>query len=177
MSRKMEKQQTEPGEAGRKPRPKAAARPSGAERSPGEHRRYTHSQTISQKRLSREEVRLGIALTLAGDDRADVERPQSRGQCRGAQRPCPWAGCRYHLYVDVNQRTGSLKLNFPEVELEEMPETCVLDVAERGGATLDAIGKLMNLTRERVRQVQLAALAKLRTISRGEGFQELPFGD
>jgi len=33
------------------------------------------------------------------------------------------------------------------------------------------------VTRERVRQVQLAALARLRAISRGEGFQELPFGD
>jgi len=46
-----------------------------------------------------------------------------------------------------------------------------------GKRTLEEVGNLLGVTRERVRQVQLAALAKLRTISRGEGFQELPFGD
>jgi RNA polymerase nonessential primary-like sigma factor len=46
-----------------------------------------------------------------------------------------------------------------------------------GKRTLEQVGNLLGVTRERVRQVQLAALAKLRVISRGEGFQELPFGD
>jgi RNA polymerase nonessential primary-like sigma factor len=47
----------------------------------------------------------------------------------------------------------------------------------RGKKTLEQVGNLLGVTRERVRQVQLAALARLRAISRGEGFQELPFGD
>jgi RNA polymerase sigma factor (sigma-70 family) len=46
-----------------------------------------------------------------------------------------------------------------------------------GRRTLEEVGKLLGVTRERVRQVQLAALAKLRDISRREGFKELPFGD
>jgi RNA polymerase nonessential primary-like sigma factor len=46
-----------------------------------------------------------------------------------------------------------------------------------GRRTLEEVGNLMGVTRERVRQVQLAALARLRDISRREGFQELPFGD
>ena len=46
-----------------------------------------------------------------------------------------------------------------------------------GKRTLEEVGNLLGVTRERVRQVQLAALARLRVISRGEGFQELPFGD
>ncbi len=46
-----------------------------------------------------------------------------------------------------------------------------------GKRTLEEVGNLLGVTRERVRQVQLAALARLRAISRGEGFQELPFGD
>lgn len=46
-----------------------------------------------------------------------------------------------------------------------------------GRRTLEEVGNLMGVTRERVRQVQLAALVRLRDISRREGFQELPFGD
>jgi DNA-directed RNA polymerase sigma subunit (sigma70/sigma32) len=33
----------------------------------------------------------------------------------------------------------------------------------------------MGVTRERVRQVQLSAIARLREISRREGYSELPF--
>lgn len=43
-----------------------------------------------------------------------------------------------------------------------MKDTCTLDVADRGGATLDVIGKLMGMTRERIRQIAEVALKKLR---------------
>lgn len=46
-----------------------------------------------------------------------------------------------------------------------------------GRKTLEEVGNLLGVTRERVRQVQLAALSGLRDISGREGFQELPFGD
>jgi RNA polymerase nonessential primary-like sigma factor len=46
-----------------------------------------------------------------------------------------------------------------------------------GRRTLEEVGNLMGVTRERVRQVQLAALSRLRDISSREGFKELPFGD
>ena len=45
-----------------------------------------------------------------------------------------------------------------------MTETCALDVADRGGITLEEVGEIMNLTRERVRQVETAGLAKLSAI-------------
>lgn len=47
----------------------------------------------------------------------------------------------------------------------------------RGRKTLEEVGKLMGVTRERVRQVQLAALSRLRDISKRDGFSELPLGD
>ncbi|MBT8048127.1 MAG: sigma-70 family RNA polymerase sigma factor [Xanthomonadales bacterium] len=47
----------------------------------------------------------------------------------------------------------------------------------RGRKTLEEVGVLLGVTRERVRQVQLAALSRLREISAREGFRELPFGD
>ena len=43
-----------------------------------------------------------------------------------------------------------------------------------GRKTLEEVGNLLGVTRERVRQVQLAALARLRDISSREGFRELP---
>jgi RNA polymerase nonessential primary-like sigma factor len=46
-----------------------------------------------------------------------------------------------------------------------------------GRRTLEEVGRLLGVTRERVRQVQLGALSRLREISRGEGFEELPFMD
>src|SRR5688572_7854160 len=84
----------------------------------------------------------------------DVDRPRTRGDCEAASRPCPFASCRHHLYLDVHPSTGSLKLNFPDVDPDEIPETCSLDVAARGGATLEELGHLLNLTRERVRQIE-----------------------
>ncbi len=44
-----------------------------------------------------------------------------------------------------------------------------------GKQTLEEVGNLLGVTRERVRQVQLAALSRLREISSREGFRELPF--
>ena len=93
---------------------------------------------------------------------AEFERPQTRGDCRNAVRPCPFAGCKFHLFLDVNPDTGSIKLNFPDLEPWELRETCALDVADRGGITLEEVGEIMNLTRERIRQVEVRGLIKLK---------------
>lgn len=45
----------------------------------------------------------------------------------------------------------------------------------KGRRTLEEVGQLLGVTRERVRQVQLAALSRLREISRREGIMETPF--
>ena len=64
----------------------------------------------------------------------------------------------------MSARTGAIKLNFPDLEVWEMTETCALDVADRGGTTLEEVGAIMNLTRERIRQVEVKALAKLEAL-------------
>ena len=61
----------------------------------------------------------------------------------------------------ANPETGSIKLNFPDIEIWEMAETCALDIAERGGVTLEEVGEIMNLTRERIRQLEMSGLNKL----------------
>jgi len=124
------------------------------------------SRTIAMKRLTREELRLGALLNPP----VDIPRPRSRVECENEIRPCPWVACKHHLYLDVNPETGSIKINFPDLEPWEMRESCALDVADRSGVTLEEVGEIMNLTRERIRQVEVRGLLKLRTSSPLEGF-------
>jgi hypothetical protein len=87
-------------------------------------------------------------------------------------RPCPFVSCKHHLYLDVSARTGAIKLNFPDLEVWEMTESCALDVADRAGATLEEVGAIMNLTRERIRQVEVKALAKLEALRDGHSLRD-----
>lgn len=118
------------------------------------------SKTIARKQMLRERRRL-VAQGLLPEV-LDYDRPGQRAQCRDAKRPCLYVSCRYHLYLDVNVVTGSIKINFPDKEVWQLAETCALDVAERGGITLEEVGDIMNLTRERIRQVEVSGLDKLR---------------
>ena len=64
-------------------------------------------------------------------------------------------------------------MNFPDLEVWEMTETCALDVADRGGTTLEEVGVLLNLTRERIRQVERSGIDKLRTALGDEADEDL----
>ncbi|MEO1267573.1 MAG: sigma factor-like helix-turn-helix DNA-binding protein [Myxococcota bacterium] len=110
------------------------------------------------KRLTKEERAEAAAIMAEIED----VRPRVRDECRTGERPCPYVSCKHHLYLDVNPETGSVKINFPDLEVWELAETCALDVAERGGTTLEDVGELLNLTRERIRQVEVLGLEKLR---------------
>ena len=138
----------------------------------GQHGRR-RSRTMSRKEIARDLRRqraLGIVDPEIQQIIAEVEatRPRSRAECAGAARPCMFVSCKHHLYLDVNPETGSIKLNFPDKEIWEMEETCALDVADRGGITLEEVGTIMNLTRERIRQVETRGLLKLRAIADAE---------
>lgn len=130
--------------------------PSGVARRKG-RKGLRRSKTLANRRLSREEIRDANGLLEA----MAPLRPKTRSDCMAAERPCPWVSCRFHLYLDVNPNTGSIKINFPDLEVWEMPETCALDVADRGGITLEDIGVILNLTRERIRQLEKSGLDKL----------------
>jgi hypothetical protein len=119
-------------------------------------------RTLNRRQLRR--------LTIVGDDAGDggaaPTRPRTRGECAAGPRPCPWVSCRHHLYADVRPN-GSLKLNRPDVaadELERLPATCALDVADAtagDGMSGAAVGVLLNISRERVRQVVEGALERI----------------
>lgn len=117
------------------------------------------SKTIAMKRMTRAELQLGA---LMYPPVVDIDRPRTRAECKSEARPCPWVACKHHLYLDINPETGSIKINFPDLEPWEMKHTCALDVAEQGALTLEEIGLITNLTRERIRQVEVRGLMKLK---------------
>ena len=120
--------------------------------------RRVRAKTIAMKRLTKEELRIGALLY----PERSYWRPKSRGECANVARPCPYVSCKFHLYIDVNPNTGSIKINFPDLEVWELQHSCALDVAGQGGITLEEVGEILNLTRERIRQVEVRGLMKLK---------------
>ncbi|MBN1961039.1 MAG: DNA-binding protein [Deltaproteobacteria bacterium] len=118
---------------------------------------------MSRREMMREQRRRERAGNIA--EIVQYDRPQRRSECVNGPRPCLFVACKHHLYLDVNPETGSIKVNFPDKEPWELDDTCALDIAERGGVTLEEVGELLNLTRERVRQVEVEGLQKLRNVS------------
>ncbi len=125
------------------------------------------AQAESGRRVSKR--RLAV---LAAEYPETFARPKTYGECQsaglGTALPCPFVGCAHHLYLEVDDRhggSGSLKFNFPGREPDELAETCSLVVAGRASQSYGRLGPLLNLTRERVQQIEreaCAALAKSR---------------
>lgn len=95
----------------------------------------------------------------------DHDRPTVRGECRHGIRPCPFVGCRHHLYLNPEvygkYRTYKILCNFPDWGPLDLPETCALDVAERGGIDIVEIGVLLNLSKSGVEKILKRALARV----------------
>lgn len=91
-------------------------------------------------------------------------RPRTRAECEKGPRPCPWVGCRHHLYLDVHINENSMPCH-PTKEVWELTDTCSLDIAEDGGVSCERVGELLNLTSERIRQIEVPLLAQLRVHS------------
>jgi len=125
------------------------------------------SRTMSRKEMARDLRRRRLGGEMEPEEAELLKsieglRPRTRAECVNGPRPCLFVSCKHNLYLDVNPETGSIKLNFPDKEIWELEHTCALDVAEKGGITLEEVGAIMNLTRERIRQVETRGLAKLR---------------
>lgn len=137
----------------------------------------SRARTMSRKEMARD-LRLRRNLGISDPDeeriRDEIEsqRPRTRAECAEGPRPCLFISCKHHLFLDVNPETGSVKLNFPDKEPWELEESCALDVADRGGTTLEEVGVIMNLTRERIRQVESRGLYKLRVVAKDYGIDD-----
>lgn len=120
------------------------------------------SLVLSLKQL-KQEARLEARKLGPKAPVPDVERPKTRGDCFGGPRPCQFVGCKFHTYLDVTEK-GSLVINRPDVDVAELTASCSLDIADREPVTLEEVGGVLNLTRERVRQLEGAALKKLEVV-------------
>jgi hypothetical protein len=96
--------------------------------------------------------------------------PETRSECVGGVRPCPLVSCRYHLLLDVAE-DGRLFVSRDIDEgdadsiveaLASMPETCALDVAERGGASAVEIGEMLEMHHKVVERTIREAGARVR---------------
>lgn len=166
--------------------------------------REVRAKTINVYRITKRDLEAGRVLYPP----VHVRRPKTRGDCVDGIRPCPFVGCKHHLYLDVTP-SGSVKLNFPDLEPDQMGETCALDIADRAqvhadavtespddgeeveedpappaatlvdknrvgpafGNTLENVARAMNLTRERVRQIETKALRTLGVRARRAGLE------
>ena len=118
-------------------------------------------KTVAVRRITQVELAAGRAeLHVLGADEP-YDRPKTRADCARVARPCCYVACSKNLYLDISE-TGSIILNFPHLEPNQMPadQSCSLDLAERGGMTLEEIAVVTNLTRERIRQIELKALIR-----------------
>jgi len=70
----------------------------------------------------------------------------------------------YYVYEKAKGKAGWNLFKKSDDEIAKLaislPETCLIDVTDRGGATLETIGAIFGITRERVRQLQDGAAGK-----------------
>jgi len=103
-------------------------------------------------------------------------RPVTRADCKDGPRPCPWFGCKHHIGIDVlGSRIRRVGASFGRREsdddivdaiMDSDHDTCVLDVVDREGEqTLEQVGARLDITRERIRQIEQKALDKLQEIT------------
>lgn len=66
-------------------------------------------------------------------------RPQTRADCRGDARPCPWVSCRHHLLLEVAKakakegraaRATSIRLNRPHLGKAKLGRRPGMDASE-----------------------------------------------
>lgn len=138
-------------------------------------KRDVRARTVSLRRITKREMereRIELETLDRVDPIVDVpRRPRTRGDCENGVRPCPYVSCAHNLYLDTTA-IGSIKLNFPDIEPGEMMHSCALDCADRGGMSLEAVGEAMNLTRERVRQIEYPTLVQIRASDEGRRLGE-----
>jgi len=125
---------------------------------------------------------VSVALRIVGS------RPRVRGECAEVPRPCPYVACRYNLAVDVDETvTARRRYDKPDAitglmvrhgfadEEPAQAESCALDVADRGPATLEEVGAIMDVSKERVRQIEERALERLLAVVRERGLDPNDF--
>ncbi|MBT3704965.1 hypothetical protein HOG17_04270 [Candidatus Peregrinibacteria bacterium] len=99
-------------------------------------------------------------------------RPRTREECKNDVRPCPWVGCGFHLYLDVDDNGGIIfnhentVFNDDDLEdpdLRKMVQTCVLDIADKvkDGLTFCEIAEYLGCTVKKVKEILDSCIGKI----------------
>ena len=126
-------------------------------------RRRSHAappQSITLRDPSRRLLKL-LSPFFQVDPELDIPRPITRADCANVPRPCPFVSCKFHLYLDTRE-TGSVKLNFPDLEPGDLEQSCALDIADEGPQGLEVVARALNVTYEGARQTEERALRNAR---------------
>lgn len=97
----------------------------------------------------------------------DDPMPRTRGECPPHPVPCPFLDCRHHLWFDRVVENGRVVHVHVTRLYGVESRTCSLRFAERGPLTLDQVGRILGVTRERVRQIEAEGLRQLREADAG----------
>jgi hypothetical protein len=124
-------------------------------------------RSIGNGPLSRDERR-EMAVTLRTLKRSGMETtmPSTWGECQERDDPfCPFVGCKFHLYLYIDQASGAVIVNFPGKEPWELEQTCALKVVQDNpnGMELEAIAALMNVTDAVVQRMEARSRGDLKT--------------
>lgn len=136
--------------------------------------RPARARSIRVARATRHERDRAARRALELELESSFERPERRSECAEGPRPCPFVSCKHHLYLDVSPQTGTIKLNFPELEVWELAESCALDVADQGAQPVERTSTLLNVTRERIRQIESLALGRLSALRDVRALRDVP---
>jgi RNA polymerase nonessential primary-like sigma factor len=137
-------------------------------------RRPTVEEVAEHLKLPAEDVH-----TLFGfnEPATSADEPQGNGRALVDSIVADDGGDPESQYADfaAEQLLGDWLNRLPDQQRLVVEQRFGLD--GKGRRTLEQVGELLGVTRERVRQVQLAALVQLREISRRAGISEMPFID
>lgn len=102
---------------------------------------------------------------------AAMLRPKTRGDClsgENAKRPCPWITCKWHMWPVTTRGTDGIEKRLPVLpSIDDMPaekyaNSCALDVADGGPASLETVAAILGVSRQRVSEIEEKALSNLR---------------
>jgi Sigma-70, region 4 len=123
--------------------------------------RSGRTNTIDPKKISEDEWE---ALSKEFPESEEFWKPTTRADCTEVARPCRHISCINNTFLDVSD-SGRIRFNYPGLEPgdERIQYSCVSDLAEDfpDGIQLDDVGAILNISRERARQLETGALAKL----------------
>jgi hypothetical protein len=83
----------------------------------------------------------------------------TNGECMDVGGPCERVYCRYHLGASALANAHN----------DGETPTCALDVARLGPQTLNVIGELLGVSRQRAQQIEASALGKLKAFAEVNG--------